>query len=258
MKINMDSAGQLGKALLDLLFPSNIYCICCGNLIDGSRVYALCDQCMEAIHWANGRTCTKCGKVLADTEKRRLLDQVGQNQELCDDCKHNRHFFQQGFTCMQYGSVEREMIHKYKFNGCAYMGEKLGRIMLDRIRMERLQVDMITAVPMHPKKQMKRGYNQSELMAKVVAKGLGVVYNNRVLIRKNYKAPMNKLDARQRQLNVQDAYAVRENALNLNRKSILLIDDVYTTGSTADECSSLLIQAGAERVYVLTLAAGSN
>ncbi|QAT41950.1 ComF family protein [Aminipila luticellarii] len=246
------------EMLLDWLFPSNIYCICCGNLIDKSRTYALCDQCLGTIHWANDRTCIKCGKILADTERRRLLDELGEGQHLCADCRHNTHYFDRGFTCMQYGSMEKEMIHRFKFNGCAYMGDKLGNILLDKILLENLSVDVVTAVPMHSKNQLKRGYNQSALMAKVVAKGLGVVYNDQVLIRKQYKAPMNKLDAEQRASNVKNSYGIHPKFGCFQNQSILLIDDIYTTGSTADECSRLLKEAGAENVYVLTLAAGAD
>lgn len=258
MTLNLEKVRNLGKKVLDFLFPSNIYCICCGNLVDNSRVYSLCDQCMEALHWANGRTCAKCGKVLADTEKRKLLDEIREGQELCDHCKKNSFYFERGFTCMQYSLMEKEMVHKFKFNGCGYMGEKLGKIMLDRILLEDLKVDMVMPVPMHPKNQLKRGYNQSELMAKVVAKGLGVVYNNRVLIRKQYKAPMNKLDAEQRHINVKGSYGIAQEIPKLQGKRILVIDDIYTTGSTVDECSRILMEAGASKVYVLTLASGAN
>ncbi|QIB68202.1 ComF family protein [Aminipila butyrica] len=244
--------------LLDGLFPANIYCICCGNLIDKTRPYALCDSCLENLNWANARTCIKCGKVLNETDKRRLLDEIGQTHQLCDHCKQNRHFFERGFTCMQYSTMAKEMIHHFKFNGCAYMGDKLGKIMLDRIRLEQLSVDLVVAVPMHPKNRRKRGYNQSELLAKVVAEGLGVVYNSQVLIRRQYKAPMNKLGAEQRYANIQNAYALAGNAAFLQSKSVLLIDDIYTTGSTVDECSRLLKEAGAGVIYVLTLAAGAN
>lgn len=258
MDFNLQKIRTLYKKTLDFIFPSNIYCICCGNLVDKSRVYALCDNCLETIHWANERSCSKCGKILVENEKRKLLDKIRETEEVCSDCKNNNHFFERGFTCMQYGLIEKEMIHKFKFNGHAYMGDKLGKIMLDRILLESLHVDMVTSVPMHPKKQVKRGYNQSELMAKVVAKGLGVGYNNRVLIRNKYNAPMNKLDAKQRYSNIKNSYGISNKALNLNKKHVLLIDDIYTTGSTVDECSRILIEAGAGKVYVLTLAAGTN
>lgn len=259
MNINLFSMKNIGKQCLEFIFPSNIYCICCDNLIDKTRPYALCDQCMESLHWANEMTCYKCGKVLTETEKRRMHRKLNpESIELCRDCKENDHFFERGFTCLQYSQKEKEMVHRYKFNGKAYMGEKLGKILLDRILLEDICVDLITAVPSHEKNQRKRGYNQSELMAKVVAKGLGVVYNNQVLVRKTYKAPMNKLDARERQLNVKAAYELHEKARELNEKSVLLIDDIYTTGSTVDECSRLLLSAGVKTVYVLTLAAGAG
>lgn len=238
-----------GKAAAELLFPSNIYCICCGNLINYTRPYSLCDDCLENIRWANGRVCEVCGKVMAEDNE----------EDICTDCQKNRHCFDKGYTCMVYGQMEKEMVHKYKFNGAVYMGEKLGQIMLDRILAEDLDIDCVTAVPMHPKKLKKRGYNQAELMAKTVAKGLGTDYNNQVLVRKSYKSPMNKLGAEQRHKNVSGAYALNKkvpDAGDLKGKRVLLIDDVYTTGSTVDECSRLLKEQGAEKVYVLTLAAG--
>jgi ComF family protein len=161
---------------------------------------------------------------------------------------------------MQYGTKEKEMMHRFKFNGAAYMGSKLGKVMLDRILLEQLDLDCVVSVPMHKKKQAKRGYNQSELMAKEVANGLAVPYNSQVLVRNKYKAPMNKLDSNQRRMNVIDSYFIKNNveACDIKGKSILLIDDVYTTGSTADECTKVLLDAGAKKVYVLTLAAGVN
>lgn len=272
-KANCNWEGKLKSkinGLLELIYPSNIYCICCGNLIDETRPYALCDQCLEQIRWANERTCAVCGKVMADDNP----------DDVCRHCQGTDHFFDKGYTCMVYGQREKEMVHKFKFNGKAYMGEKLGQILLDRIKqaMEEsryadadaqaeamyadeeagsLDFDLVTAVPMHPKKLKRRGYNQAELMAKIVAKGLGIEYNSRVLTRKYYNNPMNKLGAEQRHKNLVGAYGRGDCEPSvLNGKRVLLIDDVYTTGSTADECSRLLKEQGADKVYVLTLAAG--
>ncbi|MFV0516108.1 MAG: ComF family protein [Aminipila sp.] len=262
MGLKKDWVKDIAGIFLDFIFPSNIYCICCDNLIDKSRKYALCDNCLESLNWANECTCSKCGKSLIENEKRKILRKIHVNtegyNELCDDCKANTHYFERAFTCLKYGHKEREMVHKYKYNGKAYMGEKLGKILLDRILIEDINVDLVTAVPSHPKNRAIRGYNQTELMAKVVAKGLKVVYNNQVLIRKNYKAAMNKLDVNERFMNVKGAYGATLKTKEIDNKSILLIDDVYTTGSTVDECSRILLESGASKVYVLTLASGAN
>lgn len=292
----------MGKGLdafWELLFPSDLYCICCGNIIDNFKPYTLCEECLEKIRWVGERTCKVCGKIMADDNP----------NDVCRDCEHTEHFFDKGFTCMVYGKREKEMVHKFKYNGAAYMSSSLGLIMLERIQQELgiqelsvqdltseglssnrltskelalngltskemalngltlkevvpnpselLGFDLVTAVPMHPKKQRKRGYNQAELLAKVVAKGLGIAYNNRVLKREYYKNPMNKLGAEQRHKNIVGAYGKGSCKPSvLNGKRVLLIDDVYTTGSTADECSRLLKEQGADKVYVLTLAAG--
>ena len=102
------------ERILNLIYPSNIYCICCGNLIDDSRPYSLCDTCIRMLNWANGKTCSRCGKVL----------QEGYGSELCSDCAEMEHFFEKGYTCVEYGAAEREILHQFKYKDKAYMGKK--------------------------------------------------------------------------------------------------------------------------------------
>lgn len=240
----------------EYLFPSNIYCICCDNLINESRPYALCDDCMEHIEWANKETCQMCGKLLRDDGE----ETGDEDYTICRDCQNGEHYFDRGFTCMCYGQREREILRKYKFQGAAYMSKKLGDMMADRLMPENLSPDMIVAVPMQKQKQKKRGYNQAELLAKHVAERMEIPYVRGILLRKTYKTAMNKLDASHRKENVRGSYYIAPGAdkNKINGKTILLIDDIYTTGSTVDECSKLLKEAGAELVYVCTVASGKD
>ncbi len=234
---------------LELLYPSNIYCISCGSIIDQTRDYSLCDECMEKLHWLGQKTCAKCGKILAQDCR----------HELCYDCMTWAHEFDKGFTCVQYGLYERGILMDYKYKGKSYIGRKLGDILYDRMELEDERFDLVVPVPMFRKKQNQRGYNQAAIMAERFAKKRGLPCASGLLERIKETAPMKGLGAFDRSENLRGAVAVSaSNYYEIKGKSILLIDDIYTTGSTLDACSCQLRQAGAKRICVLTFACGVN
>lgn len=234
---------------LEALYPSNIYCISCGSIIDKTRDYALCDACMETFHWLGQKTCGKCGKILPEDYR----------HELCYDCRTFGHDFDRGFTCVQYGLYERGVLMDYKYKGKSYIGRKLGDILYDRMSLEAADFDLVVPVPMYRKKQNQRGYNQAAVMARRFAQRRQKPCAAELLQRTRKTPPMKGLGAFERHENLKGAIAVsRDNPYSLEGRRILLIDDIYTTGSTLDECSRVLREAGASRVYVLTFACGTN
>lgn len=219
----------------------------CGNLIDQIRPYSLCDSCLKTFHWAVKKTCIRCGKIL----------RVGYEQDVCLDCLSISHKFQRGYCCVEYGESERDLIHRFKYKEEAYLGKKMAEAMYDRIKDEELEVDLVLAVPMYPKKQKVRGYNQAELLGKSLAKRMEKPYNGKVLLRIRETEPMSNLGAEERVKNVRGAFCILEKSLEkVNRKAILLVDDIYTTGSTMDSCAEVLLEAGASCVFVYAFAAG--
>lgn len=239
----------LRNSAAELIYPSNIYCICCENLIDDSRPYALCDHCLKNLRWAVGKTCASCGKLL----------QEGYGRDLCTDCTSHPHSFRRGYTCLAYGGNVKDMLLKFKHGQRAYYGKKLAQVMADRIEPEELDLDLILPVPMYRKKQQKRGYNQAEVMANQLGKLMEIPCEPRALIRLRDTPPMKGLGPEERRANMENAFTVPPKwGTMINGKRILLIDDIYTTGSTVDACSEILLAAGAVQVFVLTLAAGAN
>ncbi len=235
--------------ILDVMFPSNIYCISCGSLIDSSRAYALCDSCMLRFHWAGLKTCAKCGKILQDNYR----------HELCYDCREYDRSFDKGFTCLQYGLLERGVLMDYKYKGKSYIGQKLGDILYDRMGAEDIEYDLIVPVPMHLKSQNTRGYNQAQIMAARLAERKNMLCASELLVRTRKTAPMKGLGAIERYENLKNVFAVSpKNHYTIAGRRILLVDDIFTTGSTLDACSRVLKDAGADRVYVLTVACGDN
>lgn len=242
---------MLTTEILDLLYPESLYCICCGKIIDASRNYRLCNECMEEIRWARGRTCRKCGKLLSENNP---LD-------LCYSCREHSHAFDMGFTACEYGRNPRSIVFAMKYHGRADIAKTLGEILHDRMESVRRETgliyDAVIPVPMYLPKQKGRGYNQAEVMARRFAELEGADYFPEGLIRGKNTVPLKGLAPDERRgaiagiMRVEDPGAV-------HGKDILLIDDIYTTGATVDGASEALLKAGAERVYVLTFAAGAD
>ena len=241
--------------LMEWLFPSNIYCICCGSLIDRDRMYSLCDACMEDIHWINGRSCIKCGKALQDTYR----------GQLCYNCMMREHDFRRGISCMTYGLKERQMILDFKYNSKGYMGIKFGDMMADRLcafaedHPAILETDMIVPVPIHRERERKRGFNQSMIMAGRLGKLTGISVDGSILERAKKTELLRSMDPSARDAVMRDAFRVTERGKNkIKGATILLVDDIITTGATVDACCRALLDAGAASVDVITLACGGN
>jgi competence protein ComFC len=233
----------------EFIFPSNIYCICCGSVIDRTRPYALCDRCVQKFHWMGKKTCQKCGKILDE----------GYPHDVCADCRDMNHQFTKGFSCTQYGLYERVLMMDYKYHEKPWIGKKVGDILADRMGSQDFHPDLVLPVPIHKDRKAKRGYNQVELMARQYVKRMELAMDNRVLVRTKNTLPMRNLGVTARIDNVRDAFSIRTGyEAVIANKTILLIDDIYTTGSTADSCTQTLLAGGAKEVWLLTFASGSN
>ncbi|WP_206458760.1 ComF family protein [Anaerovorax sp. IOR16] len=232
------------REALEFLFPSNIYCICCNDFINREQPYALCPSCVRKLHWIVGLTCPKCGKTVTE-------------EGLCSDCLLTFRYFDQGISCVQYGKLEKDIIHKFKYHDGAYIGKKLAQLMMERLEVEDFSIDAIVSVPMFLEKEKSRGYNQATVLAKELSRLIEIQYINNLLIRNRNTVPMSELSAEERIRNVKNAFTINENYYNIVQdKIILLVDDVYTTGNTVNECSRILKECGAGKVYVLTFASG--
>ena len=152
----------------------------------------------------------------------------------------------------KYEGKIRDKLLKYKFRDYSYLYNFFAQIIINNCNLKN-NYDIILAVPIHKKRKAKRGYNQSELIAREIAKKLNMEYYNSVLIKDINNIPQSTLTQAERQENVLGIYKVI-NSQKIENKSILLIDDIYTTGSTVNECSRVLKQNGAKSIDILTIA----
>ena len=242
--------GYLEK-IADAVCPGGIYCISCGAVTDRSNYYGLCHSCLNTFHFATGRVCKKCGKMLEE----------GYVFDSCRDCRKYERKFEKGYCCMLYGLYEKEVIKAFKYGDKAYFGRFFGEIMYDRIEPvfeSEVRADVIVPVPIHRSKLAKRGYNQSEILAREISDRLGIPMC-KALERVEKTRAMSRISGRERRDNLESAFVVPSfMKQRLTGKRVLLVDDIFTSGSTADACSEVLKNAGASAIIVLALAAGGN
>lgn len=253
MKIIIDT-------ILDLVYPPGLYCISCGKITDASRTYGLCNDCMEAVNWASANHCKKCGRPLSDTDP----------GPLCFGCSAversaQPYAFDRGYACAGYGAAEQALIFAFKYGRQSHIGDVLGEILHDRMSAEygadelAGMYDILLPVPIHKDKKKKRGFNQAELMAKSFAKRSGICCESDAVTRTKKTKAMKALSPDERRANVQSAFELRERKKAIIQgSSILLIDDIFTTGATINEIARILKAAGATRVDFLTFASAAD
>jgi ComF family protein len=149
----------------------------------------------------------------------------------------------------------REAIHRWKYEGKIYItplfGEWMARRFVDHWRIDLF--DLVIPVPLHTQRLRERGFNQALLLAQDLGRRLGIPIGKRVLEKRKSTAPQVSLSGAEREKGVRGAFVLR-NEGEVEKKGILLVDDVYTTGATVNECAKVLLDGGARRVDVFTLA----
>lgn len=189
----------------------------------------------------------KCGKPVAD-----------ERTEYCDDCKRQRHFFDQGVAAFTYTGALRASVHKMKSANrrdyLPFFAESMTQVLM--MRLSSWRPELILPVPMHPKKQRRRGYNQSELLAVRIGDITGIPVEKTLLRCTKITPSQKELDRKERMKNLYNSFAVCEPFPKVSR--VLLVDDVYTTGSTMDEVSRILKSQGVQHVFFAVLCTGKG
>lgn len=198
--------------------------------------------------------CAVCGKINKEwlcpkckQRVERLEKSVIKNIE---DKKYEKLLY-----IFKYESLIRKLILQYKFSNKAYLNHFFANIIAKNEKNADLirEYDFIIPVPMHKKKMQKRGYNQTELIARELSKMLNVPTKLNILSKIVNTTTQSKLNGKARQSNIQHAFLVK-NDIEIENKKIVLLDDIYTTGATVEECGRVLKEAGAKEILVLVLA----
>ncbi len=239
-------AKQMGRAVMggavDLLYPP--VCPICEKSLEreeGAQLRFVCGSCFSAIRPIEQQECARCGDPLPEA----AID-------LCERCASEPVRFEWARSVGIYDGVLARLIQRLKYEKERALAQDLAQLLADYLRNKNLldKFDCITFVPMSPKSLRLRGFNSAELLARKTGKRVQKPVI--AALRKTRETrPQMELSGEERKRNLQNAFAPK---LQGAAKSILLIDDVYTTGTTVRECSQILIENGWERVAVLTLA----
>lgn len=225
----------------ELLYPN--VCPFCGSLVREG----MCGECEEKVVYVQEPYCKKCGKPVRTEE-----------QEYCFDCEKNRHYFTEGRALFLHKSPVSEAVYAMKYQNRRVYGQFFGRELAEKYNgfMEKRGVELIIPIPLHKSKKRLRGYNQSQIVAGELAKRTGIPMDMTKLTRRKKTKPQKSLDDRQRKANISGAFSLKGELGG--KKNILLVDDIYTTGSTLDEAARVLLNGGAENVYFLTISIGQG
>ena len=231
---------MIWKKSLDLLFSPR--CAVCDGLLTQEEK-GICGKCRKLLSYVEEPRCFRCGKTVADPE-----------EEYCGDCRKRKHFFERGFPLLLYVPPVSDAMAAMKYRGRAEYAAFYGKMLALNFGKiwHGLGIEGIVPVPVHKKRLKERGYNQAELLAEAVEEETGIPLLTGCLIRGESTKAQKKLSREERFANLRSAFQPGEKA---PPDVVLLVDDIYTTGATADACAEVLLRAGAKRVFLTTVCA---
>ena len=230
--------GAMFSKIWKVIFPENIKCAFCGKELFDKREVCVCEECLSKLSKIEN-PCLKCGVEIDDLA------------QYCDICKNQKHNFTKAIACFSFEEFERNIIYKLKYDDGKYLAKTLAHFMAEKLKAESLDIDIVVPVPLATKRKKNRGYNQSELLAKEVCNLVGLKFENDVVLKTKETSTQTSLGYRKRAENLKDSFKICDKE-KVKRKSVLIIDDVFTTGATANEIAKQLRTNGAKDVYVLT------
>jgi len=224
--------------ILELVFPNR--CIVCEDIINFGINKCVCNNCKDLFELITGPRCNKCSRPI-------------ESGFICRDCANKKIYFEKNFSVFVYKDLIQDLIIRFKFRNHPAIGKGLAKIISENINQNWfLKKNIIIPVPIHKTRKRKRGFNQAEIIAKYLAKKFNLEIKSNGLKRIKNTKPQWMLDHDERENNLNNAFWADKNLIK--NKNIILIDDIFTTGSTINKCAEVLKLSGASCVYSLTVA----
>jgi ComF family protein len=235
--------------ILDMIYPAR--CPLCGEIVI-PKGRLVCKACEDKPSLVKEPRCKKCSKPIELNEK-----------EYCSNCERRSFHYDSGFSVWVYDDVMRQSIANFKYHNkkeyAAYYTSEILKNYGDRIR--RLLPDAIVPIPVHISKYIERGYNQADILARGLGKELQIPVLSDLLLRTKKTLPQKKLNDKERLRNLMEAFQLNDKLAATYPKKlsrILLVDDIYTTGSTMEACTNVLKTNGIKEVYFIVLCIGKG
>lgn len=230
------------RSFLNLLYPRR--CPLCHQILENQRSL-ICPKCRGRLAPITGPVCMKCGRPVA------------MEREYCRDCEGRERYFDQGKGIFLYDDMMRASLGKYKLHGCREYGRFYGEAMYRYGKKElcRWKPELIVPVPLYPRKKRMRGFNQAEDLAEALGRHTGILAAGELVVKVRDTGEQKRLGRAQRRSNLKGAFFAKS---SLSGERVLLVDDVYTTGSTLEALALCLKENGAGPVFFLTLCIGAQ
>ncbi len=239
----MNEFKNFKEIVLELLYPT--VCVLCG----GVSKEGVCAKCLSEYAPISHPRCMCCGKPIKNNEA-----------EYCEDCKNHRKAFYQGRSLWLHKGKVKQSIYLFKYKNKRIYAQTYAKLLVKEYGriIEQWQPDCIVPVPVHRHRRKSRGYNQAEVLANYIKVALEdkIPMNTKLVVRTTETAFQKNLDGVQRRKNMRGAFRVK--CERTMPKTVLVIDDIYTTGATMDELSKSLLKAGVDKVVFLTISVGQG
>ncbi len=228
-------ARDVFAGLLDLVYPPQ--CQICGRLDSD----CICEECYQSILRLEPPLCRVCG--------------IPSDEYRCRDCRDNPPGFDYARSAGVFDGALREAIHAMKYRGCRALATPIARLMIEQFTVAGLpkSLDLVIPVPIDSRRMVERGFNQASDIALALCTELGLRFDDSVLTKRKRTAHQVEISFEERRTNMVDAFSVTKPS-SVVRKRVLLVDDVFTTGSTLSEAARTLKRAGAAAVICYTSA----
>jgi len=240
-----------GDALVSVFFPAG--CRLCERLLVQASTLPICAECLGSFAALGGAGCEKCGQPLATWSLTGPPDAHSAEVLLCPVCQGRTYGFDRARSYALYQGAIVRAIMLLKFERMEPLGRWFAERLIEVVRREAIGVDIVVPVPLHRQRQRERGYNQADLIAKPLARKLGLPYRAVLLTRTKPRPDKHILTFEERWESVRGAFATRPGS-KVDNLCVLLVDDVMTTGATLDAAARALRDAGAKSVIGLTVA----
>lgn len=226
---------RLFRTVRDMLFPADLTCDICGRETFGANI---CEDCAKTLVFNDKKVCPVCGRKTA-------------RPELCLECKEKPPLFERAVSAFTYEGGAAYLVKKFK-NDASYLKEYFADEICKRLK-GFPEFDCTVCVPLTRRAKAKRGFNQSELLAKAVSERVGKPYVKGAVEKIKETGEQKTLFRKERSKNLSGCFKVVKRE-EVKGKHVLVVDDILTTGATADEMAKALLKAGAEKVYLATVA----
>lgn len=235
---------NIREKIVSSIYPRR--CPVCGGIVC-PKGGMICSTCRDGLPYINGARCRKCSKPLHD-----------ERIEYCYDCSRKKHYYSEGISLFEHKGNIKDAIYAVKYNNKREYLDFFADEIVYRygIKIKQWDADVLIPVPLHKRKEVKRGFNQAMELASRIGKRLGIPVNGKAVRRVLDTVPQKELTDIERKKNVENAFIIEESIVKF--KKVIIIDDIYTTGSTIDSCAKALLGSGVREVYFLTLSIGDG